>query len=291
MGQAAANQVRRSNSCSAFDDAEFAELEAIAQLYIDSDTLFMKAVNFAGSLAESGISRIPAALKARLDDAVNAALRHAYSGARRTQAADTGTSALDKTLAFVSGDAVHVAGTAVTGAIGGAFGALGTLIELPASTMLIFRSIQQIAADYGEDIDDPEVRAHCIGVFALGGPLADDDGIESGLFATRMSLATQVTASKIADFVQTQFFKQIAQRYGIVITEKMIAAAPPILGAVAGSTINAILTNYYQKMAHIHFRLRRLEFRHEADQVKSCFGRVVRTMREAAKPTRPAAAE
>lgn len=40
------------------------------------------------------------------------------------------------------------------------------------------------ANGYGEDLADPAVRAQCVAVFGLGGPLAEDDAAEAGLVAS-----------------------------------------------------------------------------------------------------------
>jgi len=40
--------------------------------------------------------------------------------------------------------------------------------------------------------------------------------------------------------------------------QKLASQAVPVLGAVAGATTNYVFSGYYQKMAQVHFGLRRL---------------------------------
>ena len=55
-----------------------------------------------------------------------------------------------------------------------------------------------------------------------------------------------------------------------------------VLALISGTLLflsNA--TGYYQSMAHVHFRLRKLERTHPSDEVRACFERVVRARRNA----------
>jgi len=67
--------------------------------------------------------------------------------------------ALETALATVDGQRrlpgknnLHRAIVAVTGAVGGVFGLPALAIELPVSTMVIFRSIADIARSEGENL-------------------------------------------------------------------------------------------------------------------------------------------
>lgn len=71
-----------------------------------------------------------------------------------------------------------------------------------------------------------------------------------------------------------------------MVSEKVLAQATPMLGAAAGGIINSVFVGYYQTMAHVHFRLRRLEGEHDKEQVRAFFERIFRARREAAYPTR-----
>jgi hypothetical protein len=45
--------------------------------------------------------------------------------------------------------------------------------------------------------------------------------------------------------------------------------------------MNPTFTGYYQSMAHVHFRLRRLERDGDPEQLRACFGRIVHLRRSA----------
>jgi hypothetical protein len=260
----------RCNSCSGFSNDELRELTAIAALYADANGLFMRIVDWAGGTTETALKRLPVDWRTTLHQASGAALQAAYHGAYNSQGGEKAGSWLNELLSSAQGEAWHQSAAALSGVLGGLGGFATTLIDLPVTTTLIMRSIQQIAAGYGEDITTPEVRNQCLIVFALGGPLPDDDDQAAGLWATRLALTGQAVAALI---------RAAAPRLGIVVGEKLLAQAVPILGALAGGTINSVYAQYYQTMAHVHFRLRRLERTHDVDQVRSCFEQIVRAMK------------
>jgi EcsC protein family len=61
------------------------------------------------------------------------------------------------------------------------------------STVIMLRSIADIARSEGEDLSDPEAALSCVEVFALGGRAGSADASESGYFAVRSMLAKTVT--------------------------------------------------------------------------------------------------
>ncbi|HPY39625.1 MAG TPA: hypothetical protein PLM98_03820, partial [Thiolinea sp.] len=60
----------------------------------------------------------------------------------------------------------------------------------------------------------------------------------------------------------------VASRFGVVITEKFAAQAVPIVGGVAGATLNVLFINFYQDMATGHFIIKRLEKKYGYAAVK-----------------------
>ena len=96
---------------------------------------------------------------------------------------------------------LHKALATASGAVGGAFGLATLPIELPVSTIIMLRSIADIARSEGEDLSDPETALSCVQVFALGGRAGSVDASESGYFAVRGLFAKSVTeaASRKAD--------------------------------------------------------------------------------------------
>src|SRR5262249_8123008 len=126
--------------------------------------------------------------------------------------------------------------------VGGAFGLASLPIELPLSTIIMLRSIAEIARGEGEDLSDPEAALSCVQVFALGGRPGSADASESGYFAVRGILAKSVTQA--ARFVVergvveeggpvlVRFITQVASRFGLVVTQKLAAQAIPLVGAL-----------------------------------------------------------
>ena len=80
---------------------------------------------------------------------------------------------------------LHKTLAATSGAIGGSFGLAALPIELPISTIIMLRSIGDIARAEGEDLRDPETALSCLQVFALGGAKGEADAANSGYFAVR----------------------------------------------------------------------------------------------------------
>ncbi len=173
----------------------------------------------------------------------------------------------------------HRALVAASGAAGGAFGVAALPIELPLSTIIMLRSIADIARAEGEDLSDPDTALSCVQVFALGGRDRSTDDSESGYFAVRAVLATSVTdaARFIAKRGVTEegapilvrFITQVASRFGGVVTEKVAAQAVPLLGALGGAAVNYVFIEHFQSVAQAHFTVRRLERRYGKDAIRT----------------------
>jgi hypothetical protein len=179
---------------------------------------------------------------------------------------------------------LHKALATASGAAGGAFGLATLPLELPVSTIIILRSIADIARHEGEDLSDPESALACIQVFALGGRSGSDDASESGYFAVRGMLAKSVSeaARFIAEHgvarqgspVLVRFITQVASRFGLVVTQKAAAQALPIVGALGGAAVNYAFIEHFQEVARAHFTVRRLERAYGKDRVRMEYERI-----------------
>jgi len=177
---------------------------------------------------------------------------------------------------------LHQAAALTTGAVAGFFG-LGTLIvELPLTTGIMFRSIADIARAEGESPKDPETMMNCIQVFAMGSRLSDkDDAAETSYYGVRVALSKVVTDA--LQYVAShgvgsasapplvRLISAVAARFGIVVTQKAMAQAIPIIGAVGGGLVNTVFISHFQDMARGHFSIRRLERRYGDDVVKNAY--------------------
>ncbi len=176
------------NACAAFDAAEIAELRAIANSYREAGGAIVKLSNLLGDKIEGALSKVPDGWQAAVAQATDIALRGPYAVAAATQAEAESKSYLNAMLAKCTGERWHQVASSVSGALGGA-GGLGTLaLDLGATTTLVLRSIQEIAVSYGEDVNDEDVQLQCLGVFGFGGPLTEDDEVDTGLFGARLAL-------------------------------------------------------------------------------------------------------
>jgi hypothetical protein len=165
-----------------------------------------------------------------------------------------------------------------SGAAGGTFGLAALPVELPVSTVIMLRSIADIARS-GEDLSDPEAALSCVEVFALGGRAGSADASESGYFAVRSMLAKTVTEAarfvaergviKEGAPILLKFVTQIAARFGLVVTQKVAAQALPVVGALGGAAVNYVFTEHFQDVARGHFTVRRLERIYGKEKIRS----------------------
>ena len=179
---------------------------------------------------------------------------------------------------------LHKAMAATTGAGGGAFGLAALPIELPISTIIILRSIADIARSEGEQIKSADAKLACIEVFALGGRRSNDDATETGYFVTRAALAKAV--SEAAEYITergvveegapaiVRLISQIAARFSVSVSEKAAAQLVPIVGAAGGAMINLVFIDHFQDIARGHFIVRRLERAHGTDAVRVEYDRL-----------------
>lgn len=172
----------------------------------------------------------------------------------------------------------HIAATATTGAVGGAFGLLALTIELPISTTIIMRSIADVARSEGANNRDLQTQLECVQVLAFGGPSSSDDDAEIGYFVAREAMTKAVSEAaahiakngleKEAAPAIVRLIIQIAERYSIVVTEKAAAQLVPVIGAIGGAVINTVFIDHFQSMARGHFTVRRLEKKYGPELIR-----------------------
>ena len=172
---------------------------------------------------------------------------------------------------------LHRALAVASGAAGGAFGIASLPLELPVSTIIILRSILDIARSEGENLTDPESTLSCIEVLGLGGRAETDNASNSDYFFIRGILGKSVTEA--ARFIAergiveegspalVRLITQVAARFGFVVTQKAAAQAIPIIGALGGAAVNYAFIDHFQSVARGHFTIRRLERKYGKDIV------------------------
>ena len=179
---------------------------------------------------------------------------------------------------------IHTVLATVSGAAGGAFGLAALPFELPVSTTIMLRSIADIARSEGEDLASPETVLSCVQVFALGARPESDPASRGGYFAIRSILANSVTVAArfiaergIAEEgapVLVRFLGQIGSRFGLVVSEKVLAQAIPVVGALGGAAINYAFIDHFQDVARGHFTVRRLERTYGKEMIRSEYERL-----------------
>lgn len=258
------------------DHPDFEDLRTAVRL-LEAPSLTVRIAHLAGTPLDALMRRLPSSARERIDALVHAALH---------KAADAALWSLDGRAAGAPSNRMHKALAAAAGAVGGAFGLGALAVELPVTTTLMLRSIADIARSEGFDPEDPETRRACLEVLAFGSPAERDDAAESGYYAARgfIAEATQTLARELSSIaarraagstsgaagsLMARLIEVVASRFGLVITEKVAAQAVPVLGGLAGATLNTLFTGFYQEMARGHFIVRRLERRHGADVVRA----------------------
>jgi len=178
----------------------------------------------------------------------------------------------------------HRGAVVLSGGVGGFFSLPGLAIELPVSTIIMLRSIADIARSEGESIRSIEAQLACIEVFALGGNKKSDDAIETSYYPVRVALARAL--SQAAEFITekglveegapviVRFIAKIAGRFEGLVSEKVASEIVPVIGAVGGATINLLFINHFQSMARGHFIVRNLERKYGAETVRKEYERI-----------------
>lgn len=273
------------------DPADAADLKRAVSL-LESPSITARMAELAGAPIEFGLSKLPRFAHERIHKIVHTAMHKAASAALWTVRDTAGKGSSTRT---------HKLAAAVSGAAGGLFGVAGLAVELPVTTVIMMRSVADIARSEGFSVSEPWVQAACVEVFAFGGNGKSDAAAgtgytESGYYASRGVLseltknatrelvhlaghrgAHQVThayAKKQAAAWMAKLIDSVAARFGVVITEKTAAQIVPVIGAATAATMNVLFTNHYQDMARGHFIVKRLELKYGADAVERAYRQV-----------------
>lgn len=246
-----------------------------AKYLLENPSLATKLVNALGRPIEKGLEFLPENWSLVVQDSARKALR---------KAVDFGIMTMDNKAGIPASNQFHKISVAALGALGGAFGLAALPIELPISTIIMLRSIADVARSEGEDIKRVETKLACMEVFALGGGSKATEATETGYYAVRASLATLI--SDAAKYIGTRriaeegvpalirLIDSIATRFGVVVSEEAMATAIPALGAIGGALVNAMFIDHFQDIARGHFIIRRLERAYGEEDVKREYGKV-----------------
>jgi EcsC protein family len=178
----------------------------------------------------------------------------------------------------------HKALATVAGAVGGVFGLPALIVELPISTTILLHAIANIARAEGEDLSRPEAALACLEVFALGGTSGSRVSGDVGYHAVRAALAHSIVG--LGRYVAERGFVEesapallrllsgVASRFGILVSQKVVAQAVPLLGGAAAAAINAAFMAHFRSMARGHFIVRRLERIYGTDLITTAYAEI-----------------
>ena len=233
----------------------------------------MRGFNALGNKIERGLQAIPLKQQEWLQQQVNKALMLAVRSNLAT---------MEKGKPFKKpSPKTYKALVTTTGMASGAFGSatgLGTAIfasELIISTQFMMRSILDMARSEGEDLNSYDTQLAAMQVFALGGTTHSSEGMDTSYYTSRVALDAAIKGAasfmarngmqglrKLLRASSNPLVKVvglIAGRFSVQVSEKFIAQALPIAGALGGGSVNFLFINHFQTMARAHFSIRRLE--------------------------------
>lgn len=262
---------------------------ADAVQFLEHPGVLIRTANLLGQPIEFLESKLPDKARASIQTATNMALKRALKYALMTIPDNTGKNLFsDSEIAAEKSNWAHVAGSAVTGALGGMFGLPSLAVELPITTMLMMRSIAKNAKSFGSNLNSATTQLECLYVFTLGSRSKSDDSTETSYYTSRLGLGKLITQA--ASFVAAHSGKEVLQaiekggapvlirliariaaEFEIAVSEKVIAEAIPIVGAAGGAVVNSVFTHYFNEAAKYHFGIRKLERDHGADHIRELY--------------------
>lgn len=215
------------------------ELDLLAKRYGAAGGVGIDLLNLLGAQADGLVEGLPRPVRDRLEGATETALGQAMKAAHRSR------------RLVGPGQPTWLQNAVATsmGAAGGIGGVGTALAEIPLTTTVLLRTIQDVAEELDFDPTSENVQFDCIQVFAAAGPLSHDDNADLGFLGARMALSSGG---------MQRLMTWVAPRLAAVFGQKLAAQAVPVLGAAAGAATNYAFITYYREMAHVHFGLRRL---------------------------------
>jgi hypothetical protein len=236
---------------------------------LEGTSLAKRLSDYASQPINSALKKIPKPLGRRIDAAVEKAILRCLNVAVNSLEKETMHKAPRTRRSSIL--------AAASGGLGGLFGAASLPVELPVTTMLMLRSIADIARHYGEDLSTLEARLACVEVFALGAK-ATPGRTHFGYYASR-ALLGHLTSDAANFFVERgvagasatvagRLASEVAARFGLALSERTAVSALPLVGAVGGAAVNVVFMRHFQSIARGHFIVRRLERIYGEDSVR-----------------------
>ncbi len=252
----------------ALTESDLSDLQE-ARARLEHPGLAARLADAFGRPIEAGVKFLPRGWDDRMSSVVETALMRGLQ---------VSISSIKKGRVGRSRDRLHRLVVTGSGAASGALGLASLAVELPFSTLVILRSIADIAQSEGFDLTEPEVQLACLEVMAFGGRSAADDAVDSAYWVVRGALAQSIAnaATYIAEKGVTKeggpalarVITLIGSRFSTVVTQAAAAKAIPVIGAVSGGTVNYLFMHHFQEMARGHFTVKRLERMYGSEMVE-----------------------
>jgi len=249
---------------------------ADAKDFFENDSVLIKMTNAIGKPIEIAHEVLPKTVAKYLDKGIDKAIKASLATALKTLGESSQISFEESLKQTTNNRWLHGTLSGVSGGICGFFGGPGILVDLPLTTTLMMRNISSIANSYGFGISDPTMPLECLYVFTLGSKSEHDDEMDSAYYTSRLALEKVIKAS--AEFIAVNsakvvleniekgtapalinFIARIASYFEIVVTEKLVAEAIPVVGAIGGASINVAFCDYFGQAAKYHFGILKLE--------------------------------
>jgi hypothetical protein len=277
-------------------------LEFIQQAvaYLERPSFLMRVANLLGKPVDSIGRVLPSAVRNKAGDVVDFALRQALEAALLTMHKPRGNQVSGPIeLERLEQDRwqrwKHNMAAGVTGALAGSFGVSALALELPVTTTIMMRDIAGVALSCGEDPTDDAVKLQCLAVFSIGGMEQEGtrkSAMDSSYYASRLALtnlireatvyATRVSAEQLARDLAAgsspalvKLVAEIAKRFNLVVSQKLMAQAVPAIGAAGGALVNVAFNAHFDRVARYHFGIRALERKYGIETVQATYQKLL----------------
>ena len=267
-------------------ETELAELRW-AYKHLEHPSLAARLSSRLASPIEEGLALLPTTWRKRLDKTAELSI---------SQSLRFAIASLDGVGTTGTNNWLHKLAAVGAGAAGGFLGPLTLLAELPLTTVLMLRSIAEIARSEGENLGQRDARLACVQVFALGGRTREDEDADLGYYGLRFALGLYFERDILEYAANAQgphipavieMIRAISARFGVVISDKAAAQMVPIAGALSGAMLNLIFMNHYQDVAKGHFIVRRLERQYGNEFIRDEYQQLADEEAEAEKEFSP----
>ncbi len=246
---------------------DLADLKKARKL-LEKGSFAIRMANLFGDAAEDAARLFPEIWRTRIEQSCIVALEKSWEFSITTMSAPDSPPESERKHRFYA---------ILSGAVGGA-GIISLFAEVPVTTLIMIRSVADVAKSEGEDFRQFDTKLACLQSFALGGDVTDAHTGESGYYASRILLEKPLDESAryiakkgfagIGAPFSAQLLAKFAARFQTFMTAKASANVVPAAGAIMGLTVNIIFINYFQDKARGHFIIRRLEKKYGAEEVR-----------------------